>query len=119
MFRGRALQVLEKQVLEMGHRRLHIEERDQMRTLVLWDSRAHEAVLEVAAQDRLVTADQPDPAWAATTRQWWSRLAYQGGSWWVVDQGDLTPDRWWPGPSRDYVAGTPEVAPHPSAIRRA
>jgi hypothetical protein len=93
-FRGRALQVLEQQVVKMGLRGLRHEERDPARTLVFWDSRADEAVLRVVAQDRLVTADQPDPAWAATTRQWWTRLGDEGGTWWVVDQEDLTPDRW-------------------------
>jgi hypothetical protein len=93
-FRGRALQVLEGQVIKMGQRGLRLEERDSVRTLVFWDPRADEAVLQVVAQDRLVSPDQPDPTWAATARQWWLRLAYQGGSWWVVDQHDLTPDRW-------------------------
>lgn len=101
VFRGRALQVLEKQVLKMGQRAIRLEERDAARTLVFWDPRADEVVLQIVAQDRLVTPERHDPAWAATTRQWWSRLDYQGGSWWVVDQQDLTPDRWRPSPSRD------------------
>ncbi len=94
IFRGPALQALGKQVLRMGQRGIRLEERDPVRSLLFWDSRAHEAVLEIVAQDRLVSADQPDPIWAATTRQWWTHLDFQGGGWWVVDQQDLTPDRW-------------------------
>lgn len=61
-----------------------------------WDPHADEAVLQVVAQRRIVTSDQPDPAWAATVRQWWARLQHADGSWWVVEQQDLSPDRWRP-----------------------
>lgn len=97
-FRGRTLQMLEAQVQSMDRRGLRIEERNSARKLVFWDPRAGEAVLQVVAQRRLVTPDQPNPAWAATVRQWWARLQYADGSWWVVDQEDLTPDRWRPVP---------------------
>jgi len=66
------------------------------RALVSWDPHADEAVLQVVAQRRIVTSDQPDPAWAATVRQWWARLQHADGSWWVVEQQDLSPDRWRP-----------------------
>jgi hypothetical protein len=96
VFRGRALQRLEAQAQSMDRRGLRIEERNLARSLVFWDPSAGEAVLQVVAQRRLVTPDDPNPAWAATVRQWWTRLRYADDSWWVVDQEDLTPDRWWP-----------------------
>jgi hypothetical protein len=93
-FRGPALQILESQAATMAVRGLRDEERSPARTLVFWDPRAREAVLQVVAQHRLLAPDQPNPAWVATARQWWARLQYAEGSWWVVDQEDLTPDRW-------------------------
>ncbi len=95
-FRGRALQMLEAQAQSFKGRALRMEELDSARTLVFWDPHADEAVLQVVAQRRLVTSDQPNPAWAATVRQWWARLQYADGSWWVVEQQDLSPDRWRP-----------------------
>jgi hypothetical protein len=93
-FRGRALQVLEAQARGFERRGLRLQEHDSSRSLAFWDPRAEEAVLQVVAQRRLVTPDQPSPAWASTVRQWWARLEHAGGQWWVVDQDDLTPDRW-------------------------
>jgi hypothetical protein len=93
-FRGRALQVLETQVQGMEVRGLGVQEKDLTRTLVFWDSLAVEAVLQVLAQRRLVSPDHPNPMWAATVRQWWARFQYSDEAWWVVDQQDLTPDRW-------------------------
>ena len=98
-FRGHALQVVEGQAHGMESRGLHVEERNSARTLVSWDPRAHEAVLQIAAQSRLVTPDQPNPAWTATVRQWWARLQYADGAWWVVEQADLIPDQWRPVPT--------------------
>ncbi|MDQ6722608.1 MAG: hypothetical protein M3003_17700 [Candidatus Dormibacteraeota bacterium] len=95
-FRGRALQMLAAQAQSFKGRALRMEELDSARTLVFWDPHADEAVLQVVAQRRLVTSDQPNPAWAATVRQWWARLQYADGSWWVVEQQDLSPDRWRP-----------------------
>jgi hypothetical protein len=97
-FRGHALNMLEALSMEDDQRGLRIEERNSDRRLVFWDPRADEAVLQVVAQRRLVTADQPSATWAATVRQWWARLLFADGSWWVVDQEDLTPDRWRPVP---------------------
>lgn len=94
VFRGRALQVLEAQVHGMEVRGISIQERDFVGTLVYSDSRAGEAVLQVVAQRRLVSPDQPNPTWAATVRQWWARLEYSERTWWIADQEDLTPDRW-------------------------
>ncbi len=70
------------------------EERSSSRDLVFWDPLADEAVLEVAAERRIVSPDQPNPPWSSTARQWWARLQNVGGSWLVVDDQDLTPDRW-------------------------
>jgi hypothetical protein len=95
-YRGRALQMLEGQSQSMERRGLRVEERNFARTLVFWDPRAGEAVLQVAADRRLVTPDQPNPAWAAIVRQWWARLQFANDCWWVVDQRDLSPDQWRP-----------------------
>jgi hypothetical protein len=95
-FRGRALQVLQAQAQALGRRGQRFEERSAVRELVLWDPRSLEAVLQVTAQRRLVTPDDPDPSWAATVRQWWVRLELAGGRWWIADQRDLTPDAWRP-----------------------
>jgi hypothetical protein len=93
-FRGRALKLLNDQARSMTLRSLRLEEQASTRSLVFWDPGPGEAVLQVAAERRLLTPDQPDPAWAATVRQWWGRLQYADGSWWVVDQEELPPDRW-------------------------
>jgi hypothetical protein len=98
LFRGSALQMLQAQVRAMRQRGLRLEERDSSRTLVFWDARAREVVLQVEAQRRLVTPEAADPAWTATVRQSWSRLDYVGGAWWIDDEADLTPDRWRPVP---------------------
>jgi hypothetical protein len=97
-FRGQALQMVEAQAQVTESRGLRVEERSLARTLVAWDPRADEAVLQIAAQRRIVTTDQPNPVWTATVRQWWARLAYADGTWWVVGQEDLTPDQWRPVP---------------------
>lgn len=70
------------------------EERSSSRELVFWDPVAYEAVLQVVAEHRLVSRDQPNPGWSATVRQWWARLENVDGVWKVVDQEDLPPDRW-------------------------
>jgi hypothetical protein len=94
VFRGRALELLAGQAGSMGQRGIHEEERNASRTLIFWDPRAQEAVLQVIAKRRLVTPDDPDPPWGSTVRQWWARLEYADGRWWVVDQQDLAPDQW-------------------------
>lgn len=96
VFRDRALRVLQEQVARMHDRGLRLEERDSVRRLVFWDSHAGEVVLQVEASQRLLSPSRSDALWAATVRQWWSRLAYAGGSWWIVDQSDLSPDMWRP-----------------------
>jgi hypothetical protein len=95
-FRGRALQVLEAQAKALGRRGQRAEERNAVRDLVHWDPLALEAVLQVAAQRRLVTSEDPNPGWAATVRQWWVRFEFGGGRWWIADQRDLPPDAWTP-----------------------
>jgi hypothetical protein len=94
VFRGRALHVLEAQAQSLDRRGLRMEERNPARTLVFWDPRGSEAVLQVIAQRRIASRDDPNPGWVATVRQWWARLQFADGSWWIVDQEDLTPDRW-------------------------
>ena len=94
VFRGRALQMLEAQARVLNQRGIRNEERNFVRALVFWDQTAGEAVLQVVAERRVVTRDQPDQAWTATVRQWWARLQNVEGTWWVVDQQDLPPDRW-------------------------
>ena len=94
VFRGRALQLLGAQAESLERRGIRVEERNASRTLVFWDARAAEAVLEVIVQRRIVSRDDPNPGWIATVRQWWARLQFAYGGWWIVDQQDLTPDRW-------------------------
>lgn len=89
-----ALQRLEAQSQTLAGRGMREEERSSSREVVFWDPGADEAVLQVVAERRLVTRDQPMPAWSSTIRQWWARLQNVDGSWKVVDQEDLPPDRW-------------------------
>jgi hypothetical protein len=93
-FRGRALTDLTMQVGRFQKNNLHLQERGRTATVIFWDSRAKESVLEVTAEHRLVARSQPNPPWAATVRQWWARLDYAKGQWWVVEQEDLPPDKW-------------------------
>ena len=93
-FRGRALSTLTTQVGRFQKNSLHLQERERTVTVVFWDGHAKESVLEVTAEHRLVTRSQANPPWAATVRQWWSRLDYASGKWWIADQEDLPPDRW-------------------------
>ena len=95
-FRGRALRALEAQAQAMALRGLRQEERNFTRSLMFWDPHGGEAVLQVVAQRRLVTPDQPNPSWEATLRQWWAVVLFADGGWWIVDQADLTPDQWRP-----------------------
>ena len=89
-----ALQRLQAQSQSLGLRGMREEERSSSRDIVFWDPVAHEAVLQVVAERRLVTPDQPDPSWSATVRQWWARLQNLNGSWMIVEQDDLPLDRW-------------------------
>ena len=95
-FKGRALTALTKQAGRFQKNNLHLQERGRRATVIFWDGRAKESVLEVTAEHRLVTRNQPNPPWAPTVRQWWTRLDYASGKWWVVDQEDLPPDKWRP-----------------------
>jgi hypothetical protein len=95
-FAGHALQRLIDRVGWMRTRGLRLQERSSRRALVSWDMNAGEAVLQVAAQVRLVSAEQPEPPWSNTLRQWWSRLAFHAGGWVVVDDRDLSPEQWRP-----------------------
>lgn len=95
-FARSALKRLQSESHSMAMRRLSEEERTSSRDLVFWDPLAQEAVLQVVAERRLVTPEQPNPPWSSTIRQWWARMESVEGSWKVVEQGDLPPDRWRP-----------------------
>ncbi len=92
-FRDPALATLQARVAVMNARGVRVEEQSAARTLLAWDPQADEAVLEVEAEDRVVTADRASK-WSGTLRRWWSRLAFEQGSWWIVAEQDLPPDRW-------------------------
>jgi len=94
VFGGSALQRLQAQTQSLGLRGMREEERSSSRDLVFWDPAAREAVLQVVAERRLVTPDLPNPPWSGTVRQWWARLQNVAGSWKLVEQQDLPPDRW-------------------------
>ncbi len=89
-----ALERLQAQSQSLALRGMREEERSSSRDIVFWDPVAYEAVLQVVAERRLVSPDQPSPFWSATVRQWWARLQYVAGSWKVVEAEDLPPDRW-------------------------
>jgi hypothetical protein len=93
-FDGLALQRLRDQSQSLSTRGIRRQEQPSSRNLVFWDPLAHEAVLQVVAEQRSVSADEPNPAWSSTVRQWWARLHYVGGGWMVVEEEDLPPDRW-------------------------
>ena len=93
-FGGPALVRLQAQSQSFGRRGIREEERSSSRDIVFWDPVAHEAVLQVVAERRLVTPDQPNAPWSATVRQWWARLQNLNGSWMIVEQDDLPLDRW-------------------------
>ena len=93
-FGGPALQRVRSQAASLVRRGFRLEERSVTRTFVSWDPVVLSVVLQVEAQDRLVTPDAPDPEWSATVRQVWSRLQLVAGGWRVVETRDLSPDRW-------------------------
>jgi hypothetical protein len=93
-FHDPALGTLSLEATRLAQRGLQIQERDTHRTLVFFDAHGLEAVLDIRSQHRLVAPDQLDPPWAATERQWWVSFGFAVGKWWLVDQHDLTPDRW-------------------------
>jgi len=94
VFGGPALQQLQSRATTMAGRGFRLEERAVTRSLVSWDPRVPDAILQVEALDRLITPDAPDPAWAATERQVWSRFEHTAAGWQVVETRDLSPDRW-------------------------
>jgi hypothetical protein len=96
-FGGIALKRLRAQSESLVTRGMNWEERSPSHELVFWDPLAGEAVLQVVAEQRVISPDEPNPAWSATVRQWWARLQNVDGSWKVVDEEDLPPDRWRPG----------------------
>lgn len=93
-FAGHALQASRDQVQWMRERGLSLEERDPRRSLVSWDGARDEVVIQVEAQERLVSMEQTDPPWSSTVHQRWSRLGFVNGGWRVVDEKELAPDQW-------------------------
>jgi hypothetical protein len=93
-FGGPALTKLQAQSDSFLLRGLRIEQRNATRSLVYWSSISLEGVLEIAAERRIVSAAQATETWAGTLSQWWVRVAEVGGTWFVVDEGELPPDRW-------------------------
>ena len=94
VFRGRALTTLRLQVARLVERGVLIEERSVTRKLARFDPASGEAILAVSSEDRMTTRDEINAAWAATERQWWMRFELDAGSWWIVEQQNLPPDRW-------------------------
>ena len=94
VFRGRALTVLRLQVARLAERGVLVEERSVSRKLARFDAASAEAILAVSSEDRMTTRDEINAVWAATERQWWVRFAFDAGSWWIVEQQILPPDRW-------------------------
>ena len=93
-FRGRALTTLRLQVARLTERGVLIEERSVSRRLVRFDPASGEAILTVSSEYRMTTRQEINPPWAATERQWWVRFEFDAGTWWIVDQENLPPDRW-------------------------
>lgn len=94
VFRGRALTTLRLQVARLAERGVLIDERSVSRKLAHLDAASGEAILAVSSEYRLTTRDEINAAWAATERQWWLRIEFDAGSWWIVEQQNLPPDRW-------------------------
>jgi len=94
LFRGRALTTLRLQVARLTERGVLFEERSVSRRLARFDAASGEAVLAVSSEYRMATREEINPAWAATERQWWMRFEFDAGSWWIVEQQNLPPDRW-------------------------
>jgi hypothetical protein len=93
-FAGRALRTLVDQVGWMRARSMRSEERGERRVVASWDGGANEVVIQVEAEHRLLSLDQPKPPWSSSMRQWWARLGFAAGAWRVVDDRDLPPDQW-------------------------
>jgi hypothetical protein len=93
-FAGRALRTLVDQVGWMRARGMRSEDRRERRVVASWDGGANEVVIQVEAEHRLLSPDQPKPPWSSSMRQWWARLAFGASAWRVVDDLDLPPDQW-------------------------
>ncbi len=93
-FAGPALRALLDQLDWFRERGMSLEERNPRRALVAWDGARDEVVIQVEAQDRLVSADQPDPPWSNALHQRWMRIGLIDGEWRVVGEKELTPDQW-------------------------
>ncbi len=94
VFRGRALTTLRLQVARLTERGVLIEERNVSRRLAQFEAGSGEAILAITSEYRMTTRAEINPRWAATERQWWMRFELEAGSWWIVEQQNLPPDRW-------------------------
>lgn len=94
VFRGKALTALRLQVARLTERGVQIDERSVSRRLARFDAVSGEGILAISSEYRLTTRDELNRPWAATERQWWMRFDFQAGSWWIVEQENLPPDRW-------------------------
>lgn len=97
-FEGPALALEQRRLDAMRRRGESREERDVSRRLVHGAAgpAGPEAVLELRGQGRLVGPGRPAPSWSSFVRQWWTRLAWSGGAWKIVEEHDLPPAQWWP-----------------------
>jgi len=90
-FGGRALLRLRLQVARLaGHGVHRIEVLDSRRVVHQGGAPGlPEVVLEIRARQ------QDGSAWSTVLRQWRAQLGRQGGSWLVMEEGDLPPVAWW------------------------
>src|SRR5438067_3221536 len=98
VFGARALALAAARVAEMRRRGDRLEEKLLDRRLVHWSggSGRGQAVLQVQAVQRLLSAASPAAAWTEVLRQWSLAIAWVARAWRVVAAAELPPDRWWP-----------------------
>lgn len=60
-FGGDGLRSLQDLVRRMRERGLKLQERDARRTVVFWDAGGNEVVIQIAAEQRLLSGDLPNP----------------------------------------------------------
>ena len=97
-FTGRALEVERRIAGELRRRGRRLEERSLRRRAVHLDSGGRTVVLEIACEQRWITADGAGN-WSASLRQWRVTLEPAGGRWLVSAAGDLPPPQWWSPPA--------------------
>ena len=97
-FAGPSLVSLTTRVRFLRQRGLRAEVEPQSRRLVHLapNGGSVEAVLEVKARERRLSAGAEPGKWAQTLRQWEVRISRLDGGWRIVEDHDLPPERWWP-----------------------